>query len=249
MTNTKMISIFATNSTSILVLKLLLIKSNKICEYVLIPKLLWSLSIKLGGANIAFSNKIDFKNLLLVLTGKDDTYRTTVLKNYITELVTTGKEIGNTNIIINYALLVVFTIVGVCLITHFVENKKLANKVNCTVSKYISIGTVLIFIIGMCIIYMYKFSESEALGLASLDRYLSIVYFGAWLFIVLSLLIFANNYDVNHKTICLLLICFSLTCTSLETIVTFASNSFSKASQAVSPALMKSIILPKLTNL
>lgn len=200
---------------------------------VLAAKLLWSLSITLGGANRIFSDKIDFKNLFLVLIGKDDSYRSIVFKNYITELVTSGRDIGNTNIMINYALLVLFAVVGAYLVVYLVNKKQLVKKVNCAVTKYVSILTIVIFVIGMCVIYMYKFSEVEALGLASLDRYLNIVYFGEWLFITLSLLIYANNYDVNYKVICLLLICFSLTCTSLETIVTFTSNAFAKASLAI----------------
>lgn len=198
-----------------------------------ISKLLWSLSIMLGGVNRIFSNKIDLKNLFLVLIGKDDSYRSTVLKNYVTELVTSGRDIGNTNVMINYALLVVFAIAGSYLVIYLINKKQLVNKINCSITTYISISIIVIFVIGMCIIYMYKFSEEEALGLASLDRYLNIVYFGEWLFITLSLLIYANNYDINEKVICILLICFSLTCTSLETIVTFVSNAFAKASLAI----------------
>lgn len=198
-----------------------------------IPKLLWSLNVSINGANKAFSEKIDLINLIKVLTGKDDSYRPKVLKNYISELVTNGKQIGNTGCYINYALLLFITIGVVYIFIEYAKTKKIVSNSDSIITNIISFLIITVFIVGMCIIYMYKFSEDEALGLASLDRYLSIVYFGEWLFIVLSILILISNTSNFYKSFCVVLICFSLICTSLETIVTFVSNAFAKASLAV----------------
>lgn len=61
---------------------------------VLLPKLLWEIELKASNAKIVFSNKIDLKQLLLVLLGKDNSYRSEVWKKYCYGLFELPTEIG-----------------------------------------------------------------------------------------------------------------------------------------------------------
>lgn len=190
---------------------------------VLLPKLLWSFNIKKNGAKGQFSEKIDFGNLIKVLTGRDDGYRYTVLKNYITAFVTRGVDLGNTGIHINYLALLVISIIAII----FVNNH--GKKINKIVSNTTIIGSTIIFIIGTCVSYMYKFSQSEAVGLASFDRYINIVFLMMWLYISLTAV---DKYSIarDYQKICSVIICLLFVVSPLEIIVPYSMRSSVKAS-------------------
>lgn len=189
----------------------------------LAPKLLWNLNISMANAKAQFSNKIDFVNLINVLLGKDNSYRYTVLKNFITAFITKGIAIGNTGIFVNYASLLVISFATIILV-----NGK-SRKANRTVVNIGLITSSLIFIVGTCVSYMYKFSESEAVSLASFGRYLNIVFLAMWLYICLVSII-NHLIDSNGKSFYLVLLCLLFVTSPLEIIVPYSMRSTVKAS-------------------
>lgn len=197
---------------------------------IFVPKLLWTLSCNINGATALFGNKIDLINLVQVIIGKDTTYRTKVFKNYITHFVTGGYIPGGLGIEINYACLTLITITALCIITRIVIRRCHINKKNAFISEFVMLLSLIIFIFGMCVVYMYKFSEDEALGLASLQRYLDIVYLASWFYISVSIVKTADIILTNEKMICAILVCFMALCAPLEIIVPYLNRSPVKTS-------------------
>lgn len=193
---------------------------------IVVPKLLWAINVKVNNAQSMFSNKVDILSLFNVLLGKEDSYRGKVLKNYITEFVTGNYQLGNSGVFINYVCLTAFTIFAVYIIT------KLARRNRNSLITFISTTIMtLVYLVGLCVIYMYKFSEDEALGLASFERYVHIIFLGLWLFISMSFIKYSENIS-NRKIVCGLVLCLALYSTDLEAVVTFVSNAYAKASLA-----------------
>ena len=197
---------------------------------IFVPKLLWNLSCNMNGATALFGNKIDFANLIQVISGNDTTYRTTVFKNYIAYFLTSGITPGNLGIQITFTCLTLITITALCIISSIAIRKCNINKKNAKITEIVMIAVLVIYVIGMCVIYMYKFSEDEALGLASLDRYLGIVYLASWFYISASVVKISDEILSNEKMICAILVCFMSLFAPLELLVPYVIGSNVKAS-------------------
>ncbi|MDO4940332.1 MAG: hypothetical protein Q4E33_01400 [Erysipelotrichaceae bacterium] len=194
------------------------------------PKLLWNLNCSINDAEGLFTGKIDLVNFIKVVLGRDDTYRTKVFKNYITHFVTGGYVPGGLGIEINYACLTLITITALCIITRIAIRKCFVNKKNAFTAEFVMLISLITFIFGMCIVYMYKFSEDEALGLASLQRYINIVYLASWFYISASVVKIADEIINNEKMICAILVCFMALCAPLELIFPFLNRSYVRMS-------------------
>lgn len=198
---------------------------------VAIPKLLWQLNININHAVAVFSNKIDITSLINVLTGKEDSYRLKVFKNYITKLVAGTKYVGATAFQLNYICYILIIILVSYLVIRYVLKKKRINEINAKVTFGYIVVSMVVYVAGLCVIYMYKFSEIEALGLASFVRYIYIVFLGDWFFILMSIIKYANEVDSIRKPVMGIVICFAFLITNLEAVTTFVTNAYAKASQ------------------
>lgn len=196
--------------------------------FVTLPKLLWSFNIKRFNAKDNFGNKFDFINFFEVITGKDDSYRGQVLKNFVNGLKSYGVTFNNFNIKVNYVILFIAILVLLFVAVKFSKTSKLNKK-----ATYIScVLTLIVFVFGMCISYMYKFSKSEALGLASFDRYINIIYSGLFMFIVITLII--DICDVkNELLICSGIIVFMCVCAPVRIMLAYMYRSTVRASHGV----------------
>ena len=72
---------------------------------------------------------------------------------------------------------------------------------------WLSIVELLVYTFGLCIIYMFKFSDFEALSLASFDRYLNIVYLSIWIVLVLLSINLIQHDTVDQNKIAVILLC------------------------------------------
>ena len=163
----------------------------------LLPKLLWQYNIKSDNARISFSKKIDIKELFKVIVGIDKTsYRVDVVKNFFDRLFTQCFEISVLKIGIPY--IVIYAVLILACYGMYRKYKKW-NRENDSTRKMIfillAIETV-IYIFGLCVTYMFKFSEYEALGVASFDRYMNIILEGMVVFL---LMIVINYIICNQK--------------------------------------------------
>ena len=192
---------------------------------VIVPKVLWTINCKRFGAKEAFSAKYDFANLLQVISGKDDTYRTEVMDNFIYALKTSGIRLNNFNIEISYVVLFIAIAVLLFIAMHF-SNVQKQNK---RIVYITSIIMTIIFVFGLCISYMYKFSKGEALGLASFDRYMNIDFSGIYMFIVITLIIDICNVK-NEMIICSTIVIAMCLCAPVKIMLAYMYRSTVRAS-------------------
>lgn len=194
---------------------------------VLLGKVLWTINLKLNNVTGNFNGKYDLVSLIKVLLKKEESYRGTVLRNYIENLLMTYVKIGDYEIAVNYLVMMFFVIVVIVAIFAFVKEDKL-KEYNVKVTNISAIVTVLIYIVGICLTYMYKFSEEEAIGLASFERYIRVVYLAMYLFINYQILIlFEGKYKTLIASILMLL---AISSVQMENVYNFVSGAYKNAS-------------------
>lgn len=160
---------------------------------VLLPKWIWSHHLAVTKAEIVFSNPVDVKELFHVLFSGEWSYRRTVLSRYVDGLFKNGQRIGNTGIYLSYFWIAILFLVLLALLIGMYRKKR-----GCFASGVRLFATVCIqfavYVIGLVIMYMFKFSEYEALKLASMERYMGIVFLSVWMTIVLLALSYLARY-------------------------------------------------------
>lgn len=167
----------------------------------ILPKLMWSVYVKSSNIPVKFSGKVDLAELAGILLGRDNSYRTEVLKTFIINVKYATVNIPNIGLHLDY---IWFQIVCVVLIaTLLIKNKK---KTMGILSAIILLMQTWIYMFGTMVAYMFKFSESEALSLASFVRYISVGHLA--LFGVLVLLAADSYRKINKKVLlaCLLVL-------------------------------------------
>ena len=161
-----------------------------------LPKILWSFNIKSNHAYVAFSEKVDLRELFRVFFGLDRTsYRAEVVKKFIGGLFNQCFQISVMKIEVPY---IVF--LSVLLIACYIMCKKYQNwkKFDYGMQKIVYAALVIesiVYILGLCITYMFKFSEYEAVRIASFGRYMNILLQQIMIFI----LILVINDLINHE--------------------------------------------------
>lgn len=192
-----------------------------------VPEFLWKLNIQLDHATVMFSAPYDFGVLLSVLAGNDTSYRAQVFANYFSELIHGGIRIGDLSM--SYTLVLTTLLACVFFMTLYVQKglSKFKNVQKKPSYSYFTVITVLFFvyILGLAATYMFKFSEYEALRLASMSRYMGILVACLWLFLVLSYLCTATaiGCDAVHTVVFATLIFY---CSSLSTLRSYFSTEY-----------------------
>lgn len=164
-------------------------------------KYLWKQKLVLSNAWVVFDTRIDVTTLIHVLTGEDTSYKREVLIHYIREIFEANFEIASTGIKVSYISFMLIQLLWFFFLTAYAYEKQ--KRINYLQMVFYNI-TVLIsmtgYILGMGIIYMFNFSEQEALGLASLDRYLGILFLPFLLLnTVITLLIYFDKHGNSLK--------------------------------------------------
>lgn len=207
-----------------------------------LPKVLWAIDIKINHVAKSFSNKFDFISLLNVLTGKEISYRKDVLKTFFDYTMVEGMFIGKTGIMMIYSALIVILICLIIIVTSLIKTKYEEKKTSSNIAKYISIITLIVFIAGTCVSYMYKFSEDEALQLASYERYVSIVYIGFFLFVFINFIILNDRNDKLTEVLNCVIICVLVFCVPAEIVTTIFTRTVVKSSIAYRNELCGEIV-------
>lgn len=208
---------------------------NSVLKYIsligiiIFAKLSWSTLLKARHAVIAFGNKITVGDILGVFNGTGPAYRRQVLSSFLERYLTHFNIIGNTNIELNYPILLFISFVFAAVIYLYVsrcKNDRTSKLLTALAVLYIS---SLVFIAGTCFAYMFKFSEEEALALASFARYIRTVYVGIFMFGNLAII---QIIDKNDLSILTSIVCMTiaLIATPMECPTTLLSGAFVQAS-------------------
>ncbi len=191
------------------------------------PKLLWKLNIRLDHAAVSFSAPYDLGVLFSVLAGNDTSYRAQVSANYFSELIRGGIRIGDLSM--SYILVLTTLLACVFFMTIYVQKglsrPESAAKRPCY--SYFAVIAVMsaVYVLGLAATYMFKFSEYEALRLASMPRYIGILAACLWLSLVLGYLCAASalNCDAIHIAVFATLIFY---CSSRSTLESYFSTEY-----------------------
>ena len=161
-----------------------------------VPKLLWKLNIQLDHAATLFSAPYDFGVLINVLAGYDFTYRAQIIPRFLTALVGGGLRVGAYSMPYTAVLLILLACsfsVTMYIQRRFSLSAEAAKKPSCVY--FIILAVMLcVYLFGLVLTYMFKFSEYEALGLASMPRYISIPVAALWLTFVLGYICATDDF-------------------------------------------------------
>lgn len=193
---------------------------------VALPKLLWNLELITSGADAQRSSGIDFSAVFEFLLGRGPAYRTTVIKNFVLALFDKTITIGNTGIKMNYfALILTELFLLVLAYKLFVfTNSEAGRGRKATI--IIAIGQPVIYTAGLCFIYAFKFSQYEALNLASYERYMNVALLAAWLMALLILIPCVLKVFKNSTLCCSAVIYILLLVTPMKPLVQFAGGAY-----------------------
>lgn len=178
---------------------------------IILPKVLWTWNIKINQASVSFGNKINIIELVRVLLGMEpENYRSVVLHNYSLAFVSHKIEIGSQLIEIPYmALLIIF--IGIAY-WFYVKSKEI-DPPKATIRKItlcLMVIQSIIFIVGMCVSYMFKFSENEAISLAGFSRYMKIIFHCWWVYLLMLAIDFASRENSKKIRVEIFVFCFCM---------------------------------------
>ncbi len=133
----------------------------------LITNWLWKLNIKLTNTiQTAFTNSVNLSELFNVLLGRSNNYRQTVLHNFVSSLFKTPL----TSNMIAFSF-IIWTLILISMLYLLCVIKKDKSEIYSRLNIIIIIGLIT-YTFGLLITYLFKFSEYEAIILASFSRYI-----------------------------------------------------------------------------
>jgi hypothetical protein len=154
-----------------------------VCSF-LIPKLLWNGYLKLHDANPT-SVPVDFKVLIQIILNKVDNYQRTTWEEFWKALFTRTVSIGNTGISVSYIAVILINIVLLyAIIVLYIKSDESYSKIGKILMAIVSIQYVL-YIIGLCLTYVFKFGSYEGPRLASYERYMNIAMLSVWTTVIM----------------------------------------------------------------
>ncbi len=180
-----------------------------ICAFA-VPKLLWSANIRLNDADVSFSNRINTTELINVILGRDDSYRSVVWANFWR--LFTGKNIifGTFRISVPCILLTALFIAAVLVLAILLQKRGVLRSSHILLA-VLTIGLqFIVYIFGLCVIYMFKFTQHEAVELASWSRYMFIAYLSCWIFIIIMLIELLRTLDAKPYVFAVCALCMIL---------------------------------------
>lgn len=167
------------------------------------PKLLWNLKIQLDHATVRFESLYGLDTLLDVFLGKDTSYRSTIIPTYLSTLI--NDRYNNGDYYMPLSSIIVLLLGGLFFV--LICKKTFEKKVGILYFITYIIMSVL-YLMGLPITYILKFSEYEATTLASLLRYAGILTSCLWLSIILTCLAFyfGTQHDMRRLVVFFLII-------------------------------------------
>lgn len=140
-----------------------------------LSKILWQISISVHNVSANFSKPYDFGTIIDVMLGKDDSYRSVVWKSYWKSFLTTGKELRGTEIPAVYLIIFGVLFLSSVLLCVWIRKKDVARWKSTILTTAVMWMCTIVYIFGLVCSYICKFSEGEALELASFTRYVNII--------------------------------------------------------------------------
>ncbi len=199
---------------------------------IFVPWLLWKLSLSLQGAAIAFDGKVDIKVLFSALLGQDDSYRSVLVDGYYNYLISEISRFRlfdrNMTILFSFVFILFLLLVLLKLRMRAAPEKKSFYK-----GLFVLMAAELaVYLVGMLVTYMFKFSEYEAMLLADLERYLAIPQMLLWLTVVLGFIGTLHLLPLDKSVVAAGLLCLVLATVPSGAVRSLASRELVAQGQA-----------------
>lgn len=175
-----------------------------ISSAIAIPKVLWNYSIDSNHAFRSFAGKVDLGILVNVLLKRDTSYRREVLGNYVKEFFSNG--IGNNGVRLSYFALALALGLGLFYFSKRLVSYHSADKSNRRIALVTTVVLFVVYIFGACVMYMFKFTEYEAIHLASFNRYMNIMFCGLGYLLNVLLIVSVTKSDYKKPIVALCII-------------------------------------------
>lgn len=162
------------------------------------PIVIWKYHLSVRSISIAFSAKYDFRDFINTITYKTVSYRTTVCSHFKQLFFSDSCNLLDAPISTYKLIFSIMLLIFILLLMGVIKGK-IKTSVATVVFVTLSVTTV-VYILGMLLSYMYKFSEYEAVNCSSFQRYIYIIYEAIWMFGIFTVIIFSAEV-VNKKSL------------------------------------------------
>lgn len=191
----------------------------------LLPWASWKLSIRLNGAAVAYPDKIRLGELLQVLLFRDQSYRKDVRDLFWTGLLENGSSaslfgIGLTYVILFALLLTAFLFVLKRCRQRFPERAALFRWVF-----WVKLIELALYMLGILVMYLFKFSAYEALRLESMERYVAVPLLSIWLTTVFLAAALIARFGKDRNMLAAALLCAVLIGTPPQSLIRLTNRS------------------------
>jgi len=176
-----------------------------------LPKQLWNMHYTARGVGKSFGNPIRLNVFFDVIRGKDTTYRTEVLRNYIDELFSKTIDMTVFEIEMSYFVVLLILIAGLIVIHCVRAQREVREKKPRRMILSIVFVLMAVYSIGLCVLYMCRFDEEEAVRAAGFDRYYGMALLALMIMALLITYDYVKKYparlgDVGMFTITIVLL-------------------------------------------
>lgn len=194
---------------------------------VALPKVLWSLNVTLSGAEVRFSDPIEYDVLWQILNGNGEYYQRKSLEGFIEGFFQQGITLAPLGLTVPYvAMLTLFVVLSVAFWWYAKRVRKEADTRRLVLVPALLFLQTVVFMVGTCVSYLFKFNPTEALELASYERYMATAYLPLCLVSLLALLqlLWQEKGRVKYLALACLLV-FSLSSVQKDVLIPFVTRS------------------------
>lgn len=140
-----------------------------------LPRALWKWKLVVSEVPVSSRSNIDMQILFDVLAGRDNSYRAEVFANYKQALLKPVHYLSGM-VSISYLTMCVCTLAALGLALILLVFLKDLNWKSAVFYFLTESALLMLYLTGMCVIYMFNFSEYEGVRLASMSRYLGVAF-------------------------------------------------------------------------
>lgn len=175
---------------------------------VALPKITWELHLSANSIGKSFGKPIDIAQFFRSVTSGDSSdYRWVTFQNYWKTMSETNVIIGDTSLQVSHLLLIILLLTGIFIVLSYLARHR-GFGMRFLLINMLSISLfAMYYILIICSAYMFKFTEYEAVRLASFSRYMNflccmlLVLFAA---LLLQVIISSNQHTWKYSAIIVL---------------------------------------------
>jgi len=199
----------------------------------ILPKLLWNIHLASHHIRKAFAAKYELGKVFAYLTDESYWHERAVIMNFYKAFMRKSVTFGETGIQFSYFVLFVLLIVVSVLLMWLTGRMRNRRKGHCLLWIFLMTTLFIVYVGGLLITYLFKFSDYEALQLASFDRYMNTVYLAGWIFILFVMLYCGCQKGWKSVVFAVLTLCLVMSATPMKRVGDYLQRKPVEASRNV----------------